>query len=438
MNSDQNDGLRAVLSANVSHYYYTALALQQAGYLRRYICAITARGRNGRLARVLPDYWRKKLQGRDISAIKPELVRSIWLAEALQRGLPALRLTSRDRADWLNNYLFDALAQRWLEPCDVFHFTSSVGLYCAGRAKAMGSLVVCDSRTEYPDYQFAILAEEYERLGLPFNPPGLLYDKKVKAEYAIADVVIVPSSYAKRTFVAAGFNEEAVFVLPYGVDKQQFFALNGGEEADPECREAGWHNSSFRILYAGQIIPRKGIAYLISAFEKLRVKAAELVLVGRVDAALAPLMTAAVQRDSRIRVAGELPKTELYKLYNSGSVLVLPSLADSWGLVVPEAMACGLPVIASANAGSSEAIQDGMNGFIVPARDSDALADRLAYLYEHPSQRRSMGQAARRSMADFTWERYGQRLLAIYHTIIARNTASGPNQRLKRQAALAQ
>jgi glycosyltransferase involved in cell wall biosynthesis len=418
MSEKRPDHLEVILSANVSHYYYTALALQQAYYLKRYICAIGIRRENLWLAQLLPDYWQKKLRGRDISGIDTNLIRSIWGAELLQRGLPHLGLISQERGNWLNNYLYDILARRWVESCDIFHFVSSIGLYSARRAKANSSLIVCDIRTEYPAYQFQILAEEYRRLGLPYNPPGLLYDKKIKAEYAISDYLIVPSLYAKRTFIQAGFDSQSIFVLPYGVDLKKFFISDDDGDINKTIQTSARQCHTFRIIYVGQIVPRKGVHYLIEAFNKLAINDAELLLVGFIDETMYPTVKKAVKHNLRIRIVGELPKTELYRLYNSASVFVLPSLADSWGLVTLEAMACGLPVIVTENTGSSEAVHEGVNGFIVPIRDAEALQEKLIYLYEHCDLRQEMGQAARRSVMDFTWERYGQRLLDAYSEII--------------------
>jgi glycosyltransferase involved in cell wall biosynthesis len=407
-----------ILSANVSHYYHTALALQQAGILQRYICAIGFARSNPWYVRFLPNHWRRKLRSRDISGIDGALVRTIWIAEILQRGLPAMGLISWDRGNCLNNYLYDILAQRWIEPCDVFHFVSSVGLYSARKAKAAGGIVVCDVRTEYPDYQFQVLGEEYARLGLYYNPPGLSYDNKIKAEYALADYIIVPSRYAQRTFVEAGFDAGRVLVLPYGVDPTQFFVADQKEVGHAAAaRLSSSQQRPFRVIFVGQIVPRKGVHYLLEAFHRLSMDDMELLLVGHLDETMAPIVHAAVERDARIRIVDNVPKAELQRLYSTAAVLVLPSLADSWGLVVLEAMACGLPVIVSENSGSSEVVSEGVNGFVVPIRDVDAIEEKLDYLYIHSGALQQMGQAAHETVKHYTWQCYGQRLIQYYRDV---------------------
>ncbi|MCA9938054.1 MAG: glycosyltransferase family 4 protein [Anaerolineales bacterium] len=406
--------MKSILAANIPHYYYSAQALQSAGHLQRYICAVGVRGEATWL-RWLPDYWRRKLRGRDISGIDRNLTTSLWLPELMQRGFPRLGVMSSERGNWLNNHLFDLAARRHVTACDVFHFVSSVGLYAARKARSVGAVVVCDGRTEYPDYQRRILAEENHHLGLKTAITGSLYDGKIKQEYALADYFILPSGYAKRTFVEAGFDEERIFVLPYGVDDEIFFR-DGSVAPEPD--------STFRIVYAGQIVPRKGIHYLVRAFQQLALPNTELLLLGRIDDAFYRYLRGVIKDDARIKLPGSVPKQELRKRFNAASVFILPSLSDSWGLVVAEAMACGLPVIVTENVGSKEMVRDGVDGFVIPMRSVTAIVEKLSLLYDNRALRRRMAEAACDQVRHFTWERYQQGLLAVYAEIERRERLS--------------
>jgi glycosyltransferase involved in cell wall biosynthesis len=414
MQKKLND-LEVVLSANIPHYYHTALALQEANCLKRYIYAVGVRNGDLGLGKLLPKYWQKKLLGHDVSGIEKNRAKSIWWPEVLQKGLPLLGVISQDRGNWLLNHLYDIAAQHWSYPCDIFHFVSSIGLYSARKAKSSGSIIICDSRTACPDHEREVLRDEYELLKIPFHPPGLLYDGKIKKEYELADYFIVPSSYAKRTFLDAGFSNDRVFVLPYGVDLDRFqYTENKTGDGDKD--------DTFRIIYVGQIIPRKGVHYLIEALGLLDKPDIELLLVGPVSKEMDQYITAAQQRDSRIKLFGHVPWLQLYEYYQKSSVFVLPSLSDSWGLVVTEAMACGSPVIVTENTGSSDAVQEGKNGFVVPIRDSGTLAERILCLYQNPKQRQEMGNVASRIVNHFTWESYSERLLEIYGEILSKET----------------
>lgn len=406
--------LEVILSANIPHYNHTALALQNAECLKRYIHAIGVRDGNLGLGKLLPKYWQRKLLGHDVSGIDKDKAKSIWWAEVLQKGLPLLGITSQDRGNWLFNYLYDFSACHWSYPCDVFHFVNSIGLYSAQKAKSSGSIIICDSRTAYPDHEREVLKHEYDRLNIPsFQPPGLLYDSKIKSEYELADYFIVPSSYAKRTFISAGFSDDQLFVLPYGVDLDRFQL----QENESRVRDV---DDTFRIIYVGQVIPRKGVHYLIEALNLLHELDIELLLVGPVSREMDQYITVAQQRDSRIKLFGQVPWVQLYEHYQRSSVFVLPSLSDSWGLVVTEAMACGLPVIVTENTGSSDAVQEGKNGFVVPIRDSKTLAQKILYLYQNPKQRQEMEIFASQSVNHFTWECYSKKLLEIYGEILSK------------------
>lgn len=402
--------MQVILSANIPHYYHSALALAERGWLARYICGYGARGA-ARWQRALPPYWQAKIRSRDISGIDPALVRSIWPAEFIQKGLIRLKIGSVERANWLNNHLYDRLARRHVTACDIFHFVSSVGLYSARRARQAGALIICDERTEHPDFQRAILREEHARLGLPPALPGVLYDDKVKQEYAIADFLIVPSRYARQTFVAAGFDPDRIFVVPYGVDV---------DRSTPPTPAPGPEDDTFRIIFVGQVVPRKGLHYLIEAFESAEIPHAELLVVGRVDAGMRPFVDAAARRLPNLRVLGNVPQATLQALYRQSSVFVLPTLADSWGLVTAEAMAAGLPVIVTEHAGSGEMVRPGVDGFVVPIRDAAAIGHHLTTLAAQPDLRRRMGQAAAEQARSFDWERYKAQLLTVYEAAAAR------------------
>lgn len=390
--------METILLSNIPHYHYLAQALQGSGYLKRYITSV-ATGENGRIPGCLPQSWRKKLESRRLTEVPLDKVRRICGPELLQRAMAKAGVG--EQGDYINNYMFDLLATRSVDTCDVLHFVSSVGLYAARKARRRGARIICDVRQEHPAFQTRILNEEHALWGIRARMTGASYESKVLAEFALADYLILPSDYAKQTFVEEGYDARRIFVLPYGVSSSHF-------------RNAGNTGGKFRVLFVGQITFRKGVQYLLRAFAELKLPQAELVLIGPLDPAFAPVLE---RSNCPYQYLGPLPKMDLYRHYSSASVLVLPSLADAFPLVIPEAMACGLPVVISRNTGSREVVRDGEQGYVVPIRDSEAIREKLLYLYEHSDHRAEMGRAAAACASRMTWERYGEGAVSIYRGI---------------------
>lgn len=410
------------LLANLHFYTHAALALQQANLLHRYVFSIGITRQNRSLLRLLPLALRKRLETRDLTGFEPKKCISLWLPELIQRGLPLLGLVSVERGNWLNDHLFDWIASLLVGDCDVLHFVNGLGLYTGRQAKKRGCILICDMRAEHSDFQRSILANEYELLGLTHQDPFSLSNERLEAEYAVADYFVVPSTYAKRTYVDHGISEDRIFVVPYGVDFSHF---DRSPTVD-RVVQTGRSDDKFRVIYAGQIAVRKGIHYLIEAFKAFTVDSSELLLVGGFpEAEYERYVRSLARSDDRIKFVGQVPKVELRNYYSTASVFVLPSLADSFGLVTLEAMACGLPVIVTENSGSQEVVRQNIDGYIVPIRSSEAITAYLEYLYCTSNQREQMGQFAYDRARQFTWDRYAEELLKVYRRIFARQGFGG-------------
>jgi glycosyltransferase involved in cell wall biosynthesis len=396
--------------ANIQHYYYTALALQRVGYLKRFICSVGYA--NDSHFKYLPNSWAKRVSRRYYAGIEPSIIKTLPLTEMIPRGLKDSKIISSEQMNWLFSHIYDWVAQQYILPCDYFHYVVPSGLYSGRKAKKQKSVLIADVRTEYFDYQTEILREENESFGFKIKQLGLLDKDKTLAEYQLADYIIVPSKYAKNTFEKAGFDGSKIFIIPYGVDISRFSSSeNQIETRNPLA------NDIFRVLFIGQIVLRKGVHYLIDAFCKLKLPDIELVLIGEIEPEFKDFITDKVKLDTRIKLLGQIPNAELQQYYSSASVFVLPSLADSFGLVSLEAMACELPVIVTENTGSNEAVSEGVNGFIIPIRNAQIIAEKLAWFYEHPDERRMMGIRARESALEYTWEHYGEHIVQFYNKL---------------------
>jgi glycosyltransferase involved in cell wall biosynthesis len=227
--------------------------------------------------------------------------------------------------------------------------------------------------------------------------PQWLIDKQ-QSEYEAADHVMVLSRAAERSMIEQGVPAGKLFCNPCGVDLGTFCP---GRKSD----------DTFRVLQVGGISLRKGVPDLLEAFKLANLSDAELCFVGGGRDASGLHRVIERYRTLNVRFHEPVPQTRLREVYQRSSVFVLASIADGFGMVVPQAMACGLPVIVTENVGASDLVEDGVNGFVVPIRSPHLIAQRLQQLHDDPALARRMGQAAAGSVSTgFTWKDYGQRL----------------------------
>ena len=227
----------------------------------------------------------------------------------------------------------------------------------------------------------------------------LLQRKRFVREYDLADLLLVLSDKAAQTFRVRGFPEEKLFYLPRGVDVERF------KPATPP--------ETFRAVFAGALIKRKGIQHVLEAWHRLNLSNAELWLIGFVHDEAKPFLKE-FWRDN-IRIVGFVRHPENY--LNQGTIHVFPSQWEGSAKVTYEAAACGLPQITTREAG--DVVRNGIEGIIVKPGDVNAIATALEHLYRHPEIVKEMGIAARaRVVENFTWDHFRTRLLDAYATAI--------------------
>ena len=322
-------------------------------------------------------------------------------------GLPGLR----ERLNFPMIETFDRWMAKRLAPCDVFHCLSSFGLQSHRAARSRhGALTVCDRGSSHITFQNEILREEYEHCGIPYRATDARIVERELAEYEFCDLISVPSSFSLRSFVEKGVPREKLRLNSLGVDLSIFHPM-------PK------RDSVFRVLFVGSISIRKGITYLLEAVRRAAIGALDLVLIGQIDKDAERVVA---KCDLPLRHLGVLPRAELAEHYSQASVLVLPSIEDGFGLVMAQAMACGVAVIATTNTGAEDLLTDGIEGFIVPIRDAAAIAGKIVLLYEHPEVRDAMGAAAlARVRALGGWNSYGEKMAAMYQAALAACAAAG-------------
>jgi glycosyltransferase involved in cell wall biosynthesis len=297
----------------------------------------------------------------------------------------------------LNTLAFDEYTRRVIPPCDAFIAISGAGLLTGKRVQERGGVFVCDRGSTHQRVQTEVVREEFRRWKLP--PPTLVphITEREEAIYAAADAITVPSSAAKRSFLRMGVPDEKVHVIPYGVRLDRFRRPDGVAPPD-DC---------FHVLCAGQVTLRKGAPYLLQAFARLRHPRKRLTFVGSVHPSVEPLLRELPTDD--VEFTGALPQPELAERMARSHVLALASVEEGLALVQAQAMACECPVIATQATGAEDLFTDGVEGFIVPDRDVDALAERLQRLADDSALQRRMATAAlARVRMIGGWDDYGR------------------------------
>jgi glycosyltransferase involved in cell wall biosynthesis len=159
---------------------------------------------------------------------------------------------------------------------------------------------------------------------------------------------------------------------------------------------------------------RKGAHDLFAAFSKLRHPRKRLTIAGIIAPEILRCLSAELGRED-VRALGPVPHLKLKALMAGSDVLVLPSVEEGLALVQVEALACGCPIIATTNTGALDLITDGQEGFIVPIRAPEAIAERLQRLADDPALRRSMGEAALgKARLINGWQSYGDQMVETY------------------------
>lgn len=241
--------------------------------------------------------------------------------------------------------------------------------------------ILLEERRRFPDIEPQAESEAEVEAGIARD----------RQKWALSDQVLVPSQYCYDSAIALGCAPQKLQIVPYGIPEHWFDLV-------PKPQPG-------RILFVGQVGLRKGNHYLAEACRLLQQRQVpvDCRVIGpwQVDVTQ-PLFAGPTY-------VGQVPRSQVREEFRQADVFVLPSLAEGMALVHLEAMACGVPVVTTPHCGS--VVRDGIDGFIVPIRDATALADRLEQLLTDRPLRDRMGAAARDRAREFTWARYGDRLL---------------------------
>jgi glycosyltransferase involved in cell wall biosynthesis len=224
------------------------------------------------------------------------------------------------------------------------------------------------------------------------------YWQRLKAEWTVADGVVVNSNWSRNALISQGVRAEKITVIPLAYESQR------SSRPPRETKE-------LVVLYVGRVVLEKGIPYLFEAARRVNSEGVRFVVAGPVGIS----STAVATVPPNVSVLGSIPRDRVHELYRNADVFVLPTLSDGFAITQLEAMAHGLPVIATPNCG--EVVSDRVDGRIVPAADAVALAAAIEELVRNRTLLRDMSRRASERVRQFSLDRLAERIDSLLATV---------------------
>jgi len=289
-------------------------------------------------------------------------------------------------------------------------------LEAAAWAKDQGAICIVGqmdpSRTEVE------MVREEEKLWPGWAKAPILvpeeYFAQRKEEWAIADGIMVNSQWTLDALVWQGVPSDKIHIIPLAYE-----AEHSSEDPPPTLLKPD--SEPLRALFLGQVNLRKGIQYLLEAATLVKREKIEIDIVGPIAISDEFVVKAA----PHVRFHGAVTRDRVRDFYSRADVFVLPTISDGFALTQIEAMAHGLPVITTPNCG--RVVTDGLDGFIVPARDACVIADRLRTLLDDPERLQAMREAAQLTVAKFSLDQLDKNLRSLEVSLKGQGPESLPS-----------
>ena len=307
-------------------------------------------------------------------------VRMRLVPSLIQVGMHAFQWQLSPNLLHADSALYDHTASVLLQPQNMFIGWATASLVSGRKARRHGARFVLDRACPHVDFQQKIVGAEAAKVGAKWTPEPAWFRERQLAEYEEADTIITPSDYTRRTF-------------PDHLQSKTIKAPLLGRCSFPE--EVSYdRNPIFTVGAVGGQPLRKGYLYLLEAWKKLALPNARLVI--RSDFDGYPLLQELVRSMPSVDVVGYLP--DIADFYRQCDLFILPSVDDGFGMALFEAMAHGIPCIATTHCGSSELLESGIDSLIVDPFNSDQLAHALQLLFDSEEMRQYVARNGRETV----------------------------------------
>ncbi|RQS69224.1 glycosyltransferase [Burkholderia sp. Bp8963] len=273
-------------------------------------------------------------------------------------------------------------------------------------AKREGSTVIGEVVNTHPIYRDNILTDEENKRGLEKEARINRQQRRLIEELKMYDYVLAPSAIVRESFIQHGISPDIIKVIPYAANVKRFKPL----EKDKKSKDR------FNIICVGQVSIRKGQLYLLEAVKQLNDKRLHVTLIGQIEPRIESLLTPYRHLFTHIpRVDNAL----LNEYYNAADLFVLPSLEEGLAVVLCEALATGLPIVATRESGAAEIIDHDRSGKIIHAGSATQLADAINEMVSDPDKINEFSrQATLAATHTHNWNQYVDKLRSVYSSCL--------------------
>lgn len=390
------------------HSRYIAKSYEELGVLKKYHTFYY--NKRNIISRIIA-VFRKNLDKRDrveidIKKVDNNIIKHI--SNKIIRIVLKKRYNVSPIANRVSEELFDLCVSYKIKEADIYHVASQHSYRTIKKIKRKypNAKVIVDVYAAHPNYRRDIYQKNIINKETKIIMPEEYSITRINKELILADYVLVSSKHVQDSIINENIiSKEKITIIPYGADTISFYSYKDKINNKSECIKA---------LYVGQVSAQKGVNYLVEAVEKLNKDNynIKLTIIGKVED---KRLEDKVKRDNNINYIEYVPNKQLIDYYNSNDMFIFPSLSESFGMVLAEAMACGLPIITTRNA--SWIIKNDYDGIIIKENNLNDLICSIKYLIMESSKRLELGKNAEKSAKEYSWNQYKENIVRFLEEI---------------------
>jgi glycosyltransferase involved in cell wall biosynthesis len=388
--------------------YHLATQLQLRGLLTRFHTGFAIRNGSiiGWACDALPELVQSRLSARSLDGLPREKLRIHPFGELRHMLHEQLALGTEMSLHRRNEQFQRSIPERDIRQSNVVIGFDTSSWLLARRVKQMNGKFVLDQSIGHPvekERIFCALRDRFPEWSITVPRKADVHIAQETEEHKLADLVVVPSSFVGRTLTAQGVPDAKIRVIPFGTDLSRFHPAQASRTPGPIV-----------FLFVGSISARKGVPILLEAWRQMRASNAALWLIGP---GTAP-KCAVFDLPASVRFLGRKSQSDVAELMRRADVLVFPSFFEGLAQVQLEALASGLPLISTVEAGAEDLIRNGQNGFLVPAGDVIALSERMLQVAADQDLIGAMRRTVIEERALLSWSVYGDRWAKVLEELV--------------------